>query len=172
MPNGSKVKPGSDYDVLADSPILAGVDLTTTEFTAGGIAHYWTYLGQAEWDGARVVQMLTPLIQEHIRFWGGLPYASGYNLFGLYGTSPLAFPPVVVVPGQPGDGGEGNRPAPAHDPFLSEGTSGCVHEVGTAGLLWDLGDSASAPRSFRFPWRRSRRVRSAMRPSPCPTDSA
>ncbi len=63
-----------DYDVLADSPILAGADLTTTAFTVGGIQHYWTYLGQAEWDGARVAAAITPLIEEHIRFWGGLPY--------------------------------------------------------------------------------------------------
>ena len=27
---------------------------STTEFTVGGIKHYWTYLGQAEWDGAKV----------------------------------------------------------------------------------------------------------------------
>ncbi len=49
-----------DYDVLADSPILAGVDLTTTAFTVGGIEHDWTYLGRAEWDGSKVVRMLTP----------------------------------------------------------------------------------------------------------------
>ncbi|HTI37516.1 MAG TPA: hypothetical protein VL484_08170 [Vicinamibacterales bacterium] len=63
-----------DYDVLADSPILAGVDLTTTPFTVGGIRHYWTYLGHAEWDGHDAVQMLAPLIQEHIHFWRELPY--------------------------------------------------------------------------------------------------
>ena len=63
-----------DYDVLADSPILAGVDLTTTAFTVGGIEHDWTYLGRAEWDGSKVVGMLTPLIEEHIRFWRSLPY--------------------------------------------------------------------------------------------------
>lgn len=63
-----------DYDVLADSPILAGVDLTTSAFTVGGIEHDWTYLGRAEWDGSKVVRMLTPLIEEHIRFWRGLPY--------------------------------------------------------------------------------------------------
>ena len=62
-----------DYDILADSPILAG-DLSTTEFTVGGIKHYWTYLGKAEWDGAKVATAITPLIEEHIRFWGGLPY--------------------------------------------------------------------------------------------------
>ena len=37
-----------DYDVLADSPILAGVDLATTEFPVAGITHDWTYLGRAE----------------------------------------------------------------------------------------------------------------------------
>jgi predicted metalloprotease with PDZ domain len=63
-----------DYDTLADSPILAGVDLMSTPFTVGGIQHYWTYLGQPEWDGARVAAVLTPLIEEHIRFWGALPY--------------------------------------------------------------------------------------------------
>jgi len=62
-----------DYDILADSPILAG-DLSTTAFTVGGIQHYWTYLGKAEWDGAKVAAAITPLIEEHIRFWGGLPY--------------------------------------------------------------------------------------------------
>jgi predicted metalloprotease with PDZ domain len=63
-----------DYDTLADSPILAGVDLASTEFTVAGIRHYWTHLGHAEWDGGQAVAMLTPLIQEHVRFWGGLPF--------------------------------------------------------------------------------------------------
>jgi predicted metalloprotease with PDZ domain len=63
-----------DYDVLADSPILAGADLTTTDFTVKDIRHHWTYLGHGEWDGAEAVAMLTPLIEEHVRFWGGLPY--------------------------------------------------------------------------------------------------
>src|SRR5262249_49069938 len=63
-----------DYDILADSPILAGVDLSSTEFSVGGIKHYWVWLGKAEWDGANVATAMTPLIEEHIRFWGGLPY--------------------------------------------------------------------------------------------------
>jgi len=63
-----------DYDVLADSPILAGVDLSTTEFTVGGVKHYWVWLGQAEWAGDKVAAALTPLIEEHVRFWSGLPY--------------------------------------------------------------------------------------------------
>ena len=63
-----------DYDVLVDSPILAGVDLINTPFTVGGVQHYWTYLGKAEWDGAKAAAAMTPLIEEHIRFWGSLPY--------------------------------------------------------------------------------------------------
>ena len=63
-----------DYDILADSPILAGVDLSTTEFTVGGVKHHWVWLGKAEWDGARVAAAMTPLIEEHIRFWGSLPF--------------------------------------------------------------------------------------------------
>jgi predicted metalloprotease with PDZ domain len=62
------------YDILADSPILAGTDLTSTKFVVGGITHYWTYLGNGEWEGTRVAAVLTPLIEEHIRFWGTLPY--------------------------------------------------------------------------------------------------
>ena len=63
-----------DYDILADSPILAGVDLSTTEFTVGGVKHYWVWLGKAEWDGAKVAAAMTPLIEEHIRFWDRLPF--------------------------------------------------------------------------------------------------
>lgn len=63
-----------DYDILADSPILAGVDLSTTEFTVGGVKHYWTYLGKAEWDGAKVAPQMATLVEEHLRFWGFLPF--------------------------------------------------------------------------------------------------
>jgi predicted metalloprotease with PDZ domain len=63
-----------DYDILADSPILAGVDLSSTEFIVGGVKHYWVWLGKAEWDGARVAAAMTPLIEEHVRFWGSLPF--------------------------------------------------------------------------------------------------
>jgi len=64
----------ADYDVLVDSPILAGADLTSTEFTVDGIQHYWTCLGHAEWDADKAVAMLKPLVEEHVRFWKGLPY--------------------------------------------------------------------------------------------------
>lgn len=63
-----------DYDILADSPILAGVDLSSTEFIVGGVKHYWVWLGKAEWEGAKVAAAMTPLIEEHVRFWGSLPF--------------------------------------------------------------------------------------------------
>ena len=63
-----------DYDVLVDSPILTGADLATIEFTVEGIRHEWTYLGRAEWDADKAIAMLKPLIEEHVRFWNGLPY--------------------------------------------------------------------------------------------------
>jgi predicted metalloprotease with PDZ domain len=63
-----------DYDTLADAPILAGVDLVTTPFTAAGIPHYWTYLGKAEYPGEQAAEMLKPLIAAHAKFWGGLPF--------------------------------------------------------------------------------------------------
>lgn len=63
-----------DYDILADSPILAGAELSITPFKVGGVQHYWAYLGAAEWTGDKVAAAMTPLIEEHIRFWGGLPY--------------------------------------------------------------------------------------------------
>jgi predicted metalloprotease with PDZ domain len=65
-----------DYDVLVDSPILAGTELTTTDFTVRGIRHHWTCLGHADWIGAKAAALLTPLVEEHVRFWGSVPYSS------------------------------------------------------------------------------------------------
>ena len=58
---------------------LASLVLEPRTITVGGIQHYWTYLmpagvPKAEWDGAKVVAAITPLIEEHVRFWGGLPF--------------------------------------------------------------------------------------------------
>ena len=63
-----------DYDILADSPILAGAELSSADFTVGGIRHSWVYLGRAGWDPARAAAAMTPLVEEHLRFWGSLPY--------------------------------------------------------------------------------------------------
>ena len=63
-----------DYDTLADSPILAGAEMASADFTVGGIRHSWVYLGRAEWDPAKAAAAMTPLIEEHLRFWGSLPF--------------------------------------------------------------------------------------------------
>ena len=63
-----------DYDILADSPILAGVDMSSADFTVGGARHSWVYLGKAEWDPAKAAAAMTPLVEEHLRFWGFLPF--------------------------------------------------------------------------------------------------
>jgi predicted metalloprotease with PDZ domain len=63
-----------DYDILADSPILAGVHMSSADFTVGGARHTWAYLGDAEWDARNAAAAMTPLVQEHLRFWGFLPF--------------------------------------------------------------------------------------------------
>lgn len=63
-----------NYDILADSPILAGVHMSSAEFVVGGNKHYWVYLGQAEWDAEKAAAAMTPLMQEHLRFWGKIPF--------------------------------------------------------------------------------------------------
>ncbi len=63
-----------DYDILADSPILAGAHMSNGEFTVGGAKHSWVYLGQAEWDANKAAVEFTPLVEEHRRFWGSLPF--------------------------------------------------------------------------------------------------
>lgn len=63
-----------DYDILADSPILAGVHMSSAQFTVGGARHSWVYLGNAEWDASKAALAMTPLVEEHLRFWGALPF--------------------------------------------------------------------------------------------------
>lgn len=63
-----------DYDILADSPILAGVHMSSAEFVVGKTKHYWTYLGKSEWAPERAASAMTPLMEEHLRFWGNIPF--------------------------------------------------------------------------------------------------
>jgi predicted metalloprotease with PDZ domain len=62
-----------NYDVLADSPILAGTHMSTADLTVGGVRHRWAYLGDAEWSADRAAEWVKPLLEEHLRFWGTLP---------------------------------------------------------------------------------------------------
>ena len=71
-----------NYDVLADSPILAGTHLTSADFTVGGVRHRWVYLGDAEWGATKAAEWVQPLIEEHLRFWGALPLRN-YTLLNI-----------------------------------------------------------------------------------------
>jgi predicted metalloprotease with PDZ domain len=62
-----------DYDVLADSPILDGTHLSSASVTVGGVTHRWAELGDAAWSADSAAAWVTPLLEEHRRFWGSLP---------------------------------------------------------------------------------------------------
>ncbi len=69
-----------DYDVLVDSPILAGV-LSVHQFEVDGSMHYLVNGGDHhEWDGARATQDLARIVVAHHRMWGFLPYERYYFL--------------------------------------------------------------------------------------------
>lgn len=70
-----------NYDVLADSPILAGTHMSQAELTVGGVRHRWVYLG-AEWIAAKAAEWVKPLLEEHLRFWGKLPL-SNYTFLNI-----------------------------------------------------------------------------------------
>ena len=63
-----------DYEMLVDSPILAG-RLDVHEFTVGGKPHFVVASGDPTgWDAASGVRDLKIFVEENLRFWGELPY--------------------------------------------------------------------------------------------------
>jgi len=69
-----------DYDVLVDSPILAGV-LSVHEFEVAGRMHYLVDAGDHHnWDGVRAAQDLARIVTAHHSMWGFLPYERYYFL--------------------------------------------------------------------------------------------
>lgn len=63
-----------DYDTLVDSPIVAGT-LQRFPFTVAGSQHVLVDFGDVgDWDGAVAVKALQPILAEHARFIGLLPY--------------------------------------------------------------------------------------------------
>jgi len=63
-----------DYDVLADSPIVAG-DLTVTSFQVAGVPHLLVDVGDREaWDSERAAEDLRHIVQESLPLWGEIPY--------------------------------------------------------------------------------------------------
>jgi predicted metalloprotease with PDZ domain len=102
-----------DYDVLADAPILAGSHMSSADFTVGGAKHSWVYLGNAEWDAKAAAAAMTPLIEEHLRFWGSLPFAkySFLNIITAGGGSGVEHLTSVAITGA------GREPATAEARF-------------------------------------------------------
>lgn len=63
-----------DFDVLVDSPILAG-QLATYEWTIDGIPHRLVHLYQPEtFPGDRSARDVEALSRAIVTFWGGMPY--------------------------------------------------------------------------------------------------
>jgi predicted metalloprotease with PDZ domain len=66
----------SSYDVLVDSPILAG-NPAVYNFTIDGKPHRLVNEGEAGvFDGRRAARDLEAIAREHHRFWGSVPYDS------------------------------------------------------------------------------------------------
>jgi predicted metalloprotease with PDZ domain len=73
----------ANYDVLTDSPIVAG-NLTVTECDVQGCKHYLVAFGDtSQWDGERAAASVQQFVQEHRRFWGELPYQRYVFLFSM-----------------------------------------------------------------------------------------
>jgi predicted metalloprotease with PDZ domain len=64
----------ADFDMLVDSPILAG-NPSIYEFVVGGKRHYLVNEGDTEtFDGARAAKDFETIVREQHRFWGDPPY--------------------------------------------------------------------------------------------------
>jgi predicted metalloprotease with PDZ domain len=64
----------TDYEMLVDSPIVAG-KLGIRPFDVAGKKHFVVSAGDADgWDGDRATRDLQTFVEESLRFWGFLPY--------------------------------------------------------------------------------------------------
>jgi predicted metalloprotease with PDZ domain len=64
----------ADFDMLVDSPILAG-NPASYDFEVNGRPHRLVNEGDpAAFDGARAARDLAAIVREHHRFWGVVPY--------------------------------------------------------------------------------------------------
>jgi len=71
----------TDYEALADSPLMAG-RLGIHEFTVGGSVHQVVTAGDTgPWDADRATRDLATYVREVQRFWGALPYRKYVFLF-------------------------------------------------------------------------------------------
>jgi predicted metalloprotease with PDZ domain len=71
LPNAFRA---TDYEMLVDSPIVAG-KLGIRTFEVTGKKHYVVSAGDSDgWDAARATRDLKTFVEENHRFWGFLPY--------------------------------------------------------------------------------------------------
>lgn len=74
-----------NFDHLIDSPIVAGSPMVDS-FEVAGVKHVLVTLGgDGVWDNPRVARNLSRLVEEQVKFWGGLPYREPYYFFNLIG---------------------------------------------------------------------------------------
>ncbi len=67
-----------NYDVLVDSPILAG-NPAVYKFDLDGIPHYLVNEGEGGvWDGPRSAADVEKIVRRFREMWGGLPYQNKY----------------------------------------------------------------------------------------------
>lgn len=72
----------TDFDDLADSPIVAG-DPAVHPFTVDGKQHYLVNVGgEAFWDGERATKDVQKIVEQHRNLWGQLPYPR-YDFFNF-----------------------------------------------------------------------------------------
>jgi predicted metalloprotease with PDZ domain len=72
-----------DFDTLVDSPILVGSP-QVDRFKVDGVEHALVTLNGGEaWDNERVARSLQRIMEEQVKFWGGLPYREPYYVFNL-----------------------------------------------------------------------------------------
>jgi predicted metalloprotease with PDZ domain len=88
MPAAPDGRPGhyraEDYDILVDSPIVAG-ELSIHEFDVQGSRHLLVDAGElGQWDGARAARDLEKMAGETRRFWGFLPFRR-YVFLNVFG---------------------------------------------------------------------------------------
>jgi predicted metalloprotease with PDZ domain len=73
-PGGPNRFRATDYEMLVDSPIVAG-KLGIRTFEVAGKKHFVVSAGDSEgWDGDRATRDLQTFVEESHRFWGFLPY--------------------------------------------------------------------------------------------------
>ena len=76
LPSEDGVFRAPDYDIVVDSPIVAG-DLAVYEFAVEGKPHYLVNLGEGGvWDGDRSAVDVGKIVEQQVKFWGVVPYES------------------------------------------------------------------------------------------------